>query len=318
MSYSATAADEFDRPRITPAVQWLIAINVAVFFFQITLFDNPQAGVDLREALGFQVQDLPTFWWKAFTYMFVHGGLWHLAVNMLMLWQFGTRVEHRWTPAAFTRYYLLCGLGAWLVHVLLVRDGLLIGASGAVLGVALAYAVNWPNDEVLLFGVVPMKVKWLIAGYAAIDLFAGLGQLNGSTGSGTAHWAHVGGLVTGWLLLRAPTARRLERVRQRVSPVPDLSDEVTPPRAVPRALPRPPREPEIDDVVAKSKAAVARRPATPPPPAPRPPVAARPVVRASDDLDLVLDKISEQGIESLTADERRLLEEMSRRLRETT
>jgi len=310
MSYAATTADEYDRPRMTPAVQWLIAINVAIYFLQMTLVEQPS---DMQQALGFQMQDMPTFWWKAVTYMFVHGGFWHLLGNMYMLWLFGTRVEHRWSWAAFTRYYLLCGLGAWFVQILLVQNGLLIGASGAVYGVMLAYAVNWPNEELLLFGVVPVKVKWLVAGYVAYDLLLGVGQLNGA-GSTVAHWAHVGGLATGLLLLRAPMPRRLDGMRQRVSSTPDTPDTAVPPRAVPRALPRPAREPEIDDVVAKSKAAVARRPA---PPAPRAPAPPRPIVRSGDDLDLLLDKISEHGIESLTQDERQLLEAASRRLRET-
>jgi membrane associated rhomboid family serine protease len=310
MAYSATAVAELDRPRITPAVQWLIAINVAIYFLQATIVD---AG-DMQRALGFQMQDLPTFWWKAFTYMFVHGNLWHLAGNMYMLWLFGTRVEHRWSPAAFTRYYVLCGLGAWFLQVLVFHGGLLIGASGAVFGVMVAYAVNWPTDELALFGVIPIKVKWLVAGYFMYDLLMAMLQEMGGVQTGVAHLAHMGGAVTGWLWLRAPSARRLDRVRQHVSSVPDIPDEATPPRAVPRALPRQQREPEIDDVVAKSKAAIARRPVTPP--APRPPVAAK-LVRSSDDLDLLLDKISEQGIESLTSDERQLLEAASRKLRET-
>jgi membrane associated rhomboid family serine protease len=317
MPYSATAVDEFDRPRMTPAVQWLIALNVAIFFFQSTVVDPG----DMQQALGFQASDVPTYWWKAFTYMFVHGGLWHILGNMYMLWLFGTRVEHRWTPAAFARYYVFCGLGAALVQVLVQvlsgQDGLLIGASGAVYGVMLAYAVNWPHDELLLLGVIPIKVKWLVAGYVAYDFCLGVLQHMGGSGDSTAHAAHLGGLAAGFLLLRAPSPRRLDRVRHRVSPVPDVSDEPTPPRAVPRSLPRQPREPEVDDVVAKSKAAVARRPVTPPPPPTlRPPVALK-AARNGDDLNLLLDKISEHGMESLTADERQTLEAASRRLRET-
>jgi membrane associated rhomboid family serine protease len=312
MSYSAATADDFDRPRITPAVQWLIAINVALFFLQSTVIDAR----DMQWALGFQAADIPRYWWKAVTYMFAHGGFWHLLGNMYMLWLFGTRVEHRWGTAAFARYYLLCGVGAALFQVLFVRSGVLIGASGAVYGAMLAYAVNWPSDELLFFGVVPIKVKWLVSAYFLYDLVLGVSQATGSVGGGTAHLAHIGGLAMGAVLLFGiPSARRLERVRQRVSQTPDVPDGAAPTRAVPRALPRPTREPEVDDVVAKSKAAVARRPA---PPTPRPPAPPRPVVRAGDDLDLLLDKISEHGIESLTMDERQLLEAASRRLRETT
>src|SRR5436853_379249 len=101
--------DEPDYPRITPAVQWLIGASVLVFLLQLTVV-SPS---DMQRLLGFEVRDLPTGWWKAFTYMFVHAGFWHLALNMYMLFAFGPRVEHAWGSGGFVRYYLLCGLGAF-------------------------------------------------------------------------------------------------------------------------------------------------------------------------------------------------------------
>ncbi len=293
-------------PRITPAVRWIIAINVAIFFLQITVFT---AGGAVESALGFAASDFPGHWWKALTYMFVHADVLHLLGNMYMLWLFGTRVEHAWSPAAFVRFYVMCGLGGWLAHVLFVRTGVLVGASGAIYGVMLAFALRWPNEELYLFGVAPVKVKWLVTGYVMVDVV--LAALNGSTGGGTAHLAHLGGLATGWIYLHAQSAQGLDRLRQRVAQVPDVPDET--PRAVPRSLPRPrERGSEIDEIVARSKAAAppVRRPA------PRPvPVPAAPVARPEQQIDLVLDKISRQGLASLTADERRVLEDASRRLR---
>src|SRR5215208_899353 len=301
MSYAIS--EEHDPPRITPAVQWLIGANVLIFFLQLTVVSP----ADMQGALGFEVRDLPGGWWKALSYMFVHGGFLHLAGNMYMLWLFGPRIEHRWSPGAFARFYLLCGLGAWATYLLFSRDGGLIGASGAVYGVMVAYAMMYPDAELYFFPLpLRVKVKWLVAAYVLYDLV--MWQLGQTSTTGTAYLAHVGGALTGWFYMRTRTAPTLDQLRQRISPVPDVPDET--PRAVPRSLPRPrERDSDIDEIVAKSKAVMTKRPA----PLPAPPKPAAP--RRSDELNLVLDKISEHGLDSLTTDERRLLEEMSRRLR---
>ncbi len=297
-----TYSDDTDYPRLTKAVQWLIAINVAIYFLQLTVVGS----ANMLPALGFQARDLSSAWWTILTYMFVHGGLWHLALNMYTLYIFGPRVEHAWSAGEFTRYYVLCGLGGWFFHLLFARESLLIGASAAVLGVTLAYAMRWPDDEVYLFGVVPLKVKWMMVLLVVMNLAGGVM----GSGGGVAYLAHLGGLAAGWLYLRTSTGTGagLEKFKQRVSPIPDLPDET--PRAIPRSLPRA-REKgnEIDEIIARSSAAVARRQSTQAPPM-RPKGEKR-----SSELDLVLDKISQEGMESLTADERRMLEEMSRELR---
>ncbi len=151
-------ADDTDTPRLTKAVQWLIAINLAVYFLQVTVV----GGQNMLPVLGFQAQDLSRAWWTIGTYMFVHGGFWHLALNVYMLYVFGPRVEHAWSATEFTKFYIAAGLGGWLFHLVFARDALLIGSSSAVLGVALAYATQWPDDEVYLFGVLPLRVKWMV------------------------------------------------------------------------------------------------------------------------------------------------------------
>jgi membrane associated rhomboid family serine protease len=299
MSY---LADEHDTPRMTPAVQALIAINVAIAFLQYTVFFE----TGLSEPLGFKKDEFGS-WWTIFTYMFVHAGVIHLALNMYMLWVFGPRVEHVWSAGGFARYYIWCGLGGWLAHILFVpgTGSILVGASAAIYGVMLAYAIRWPEDEVFLFGIVPMKVKWLVTMLVVIGLVAGI--LSSATGGGTGHFAHLGGLAFGWLYLRTPSAQSIGRLRQRVSQVPDAPDEA--PRAIPRALPRSrERGNEIDEIVAKSKAMVTKRQPAPPP-------QARVGDKRAQALNDVLDKISDKGLDSLTGDERRLLEEMSRQLR---
>lgn len=304
--------DEHDPPRITPAVQWLIATCVAIYFLHLTL---PFRAQEVQGALGFQMRDLTRHPWKALTYMFAHGGVMHLAGNALMLWFLGTRLEHAWrheakSPAAgsqsFTYFFLWCGLGGWLAHVLFVRGGLLIGASAAVYGVMFAYARRWPETELLLFFTIPVKIKWLVAAFVAWDLLNGVLFPGGSV----AHLAHVGGFAFAYLWF-LPSREGLDRLRERMTPAADLPDET--PRAIPRPLPRAPRErgSDIEEIIARSKAAVAKRDRREPA---RPPLALVAPSR-KEALDLVLDKISEKGLGSLTSDERRLLEEMSRKLR---
>jgi membrane associated rhomboid family serine protease len=290
-------------PRITPVVQWLIAINVAIYFIQLTVL-KPS---DVEFALGFQTKNLGHQWWTIGTYMFVHGGFWHLALNMYSLWLFGPRVEWKWGSREFLRFYLFCGLGGWFAHLAFVPgDSLLIGASAAVFGVMLAYASLWPDEQLFIFGVVPTTVRWLVIFVGVLNIVTGIAT-SGAPG-GMAYFAHAGGLAAGWLYLRMTAAVNLNRLRQGVSQVPDEPDDV-PPRAVPRTLPRTrARERDnIDDVVARSNAVAAKSVATPR------------VVRGPQTdltaLDQLLDKISAHGLESLTPDERRLLSEESKRRR---
>lgn len=302
---AVTFSDDVEAPRLTRAVQWLIAINVAVYFVQLTVVGD----TNMLPALGFQAHRLSSAWWTIVTYMFVHAGFWHLALNMFMLYSFGPRIEHRWSAAEFTRFFILCGLGGWLFHLVFARDTLVVGASAAVFGVMVAYAHYWPDDEVLVFGVLPMKVKWMVAVLVGLNLISGMATAGG--GAGVAYLAHLGGAAAAWLYLRsASTASRIDRVRQHVSAAPDLPDET--PRAVPRQSPRS-REQRggVDDIVARSSAALRRRETAPESPRPRVP---EPATRTGD-LDAVLDKISRTGMESLTSSERRLLEDRSRELR---
>lgn len=294
--------DERDTPRMTPAVQWLLAANVLVYFLQLTIV--PDAA--MMRTLGFSYAGLTERPWTIVTYMFVHGGFWHLALNMYGLWLFGTRVEHAWSSAAFTRFYLLCGLGAWLAELVFFRDGLLLGASGAVFGVMVAYAMRWPDDELLLYFVIPIRIKWAVVLFAGLSLAMGIG----SAGGGVAHFAHLGGMATAYIYLRwMQGAPSLDALRGRMSQAPDIADDEPPPRAIPRPRPRErERMPESDEVVARSNALTARRPA-------RAALGPRPEYTA-EQLDAVLDKISSEGLGSLTSDERKMLEEASKRLRD--
>jgi len=305
MSY--VTYDDYDAPRGPSAVLWLIGLNVAVYFVQATLVGD----ANMAQWFGYTPGDVAArSVWTLLTYMFVHGGLLHLGLNLWTLWLFGPRVEQAWGARAFTWFYLWCGLGGWAFHYMFQRgEGILIGASAAILGVAVAYASRWPDDEVLFFGIVPMKVRFLVAFMALINI--AMVALDNGQGGGTAYAAHIGGMVAGWVYLRLPTAGSIGRFRDGISPAPDYGDET--PRAVPRSSR--PRERDIDDVVAQSRAAMSRKPA-PAPAAPvvRPAASSAPAASA---LDAVLDKIAASGMESLTSAERAVLEEWSQRLRET-
>jgi len=300
--------DEFEPSRSTPAVYWLIGLCVAVFFVQQTLVGD----ANMANALGYSPGDIAAHsLWTVVTYMFVHGGLMHLVLNMWTLWLFGPRVERAWGSSTFTWFYLWCGLGGWAFHYMFERQGAaLIGASAAILGVAVAYASRWPDDEVLFFGIVPMKVRWLVVFMAIINVaFAVMDQ---GSADGTAYFAHIGGILAALIYLRTPNAQSLDRFRRRIAAAPDYGDET--PRPVPKNSSRP-RDRDVDDIVAQSKAAVARvRPAQQPATVATAMVASAPP--PSTALDAVLDKIAAEGLTSLTTAEKLLLDEWSKRLRE--
>ena len=293
--------DTQDSPRMTRAVQWLLALNIAVYFMQLTLF-GPES---VFSALALNPARFPGAWWTIVTYMFVHAWLAHLAFNLFTLWMFGPRLEKVWGTRTFVQFYLWCGLGGGIVHLLFAQSSAVVGASGAISGVLVAYALRWPDDEVYLFGVIPMKSRWLIAAMIGMNVIFAL-----SPGSGIDWTAHIGGMGFGWLFLKLYSLGGLDRVRGWVSSVPDESEDM--PRAVPRTRPSMrDRSRGVDEVVARSNAVVLRE-GKPLAHVPKQETAKEHAAR----VNRVLDKISQQGIESLTNDERRLLEDLSRKLRD--
>ena len=289
---------------MTPAVQALIAINIAMVFLQRTVVSG------LPSVLAYQGEPLRA-WWTPLTYMFVHAGLLHLAVNMYMLWIFGPRVEHVWGTKRFTWFYIWCGLGGVLAHALFGPAGSgLVGASAAVYGVMFAFAWQWPREEIYLFGVLPMRVPMLVGLLAAINLLQGVLSA-GSVGGGVGYFAHLGGFAFAFLYLHAPSPGSIERLRQHVSSVPDGSES---PRAIPPRTARSrTRVDEVDEIVAKSKAIVGKQKQQRQPARgtlPRVPTDPKPT-----EVDRLLDKISAEGMASLTDEEREILSEFSRRLR---
>ena len=296
MPWSATE----ERPSITPLVQALIATNIVVLFVQWTLLGDS----DTVRWFGYTNGALLSQWWTLGSYMFVHGGLLHLALNMYSLWLFGPRLEAELGAPRFAALYAWSGLGGVALHAVFGGAGFLIGASGAVFGVMLAYALLWPDDEVLFFGVLPLRVMTLVLLLGGVNLLQGMA----TAGSGVAHFAHLGGFLFAWLFMRAPSALGLDRARQQVASIPSED-------ARPRAIQRParPRErlDEADEIVAKSRAATSSIVQQ------HPPVRTAPA-RAADpqaEVDRVLDKISSSGMSSLSRQERAVLDAYSARLK---
>ncbi|MCU0820939.1 MAG: rhomboid family intramembrane serine protease [Spirochaetes bacterium] len=146
--------------------------------------------------------------WQPFTYMFIHGGWMHIIFNLIALWMFAGELEQMWGSRAFLRYYLFSGLGAGFFIIIMNfivynRYGyapVTIGASGAIYGILLAYGITWPNREVLLYFVLPVKIKYLIIAFGLMEFFGTLSSAVGSGGN-ISHIGHLGGLISGYIYI---------------------------------------------------------------------------------------------------------------------
>jgi len=263
----------------TPMVKRLLIANVVVFGLQLVLGDF------MLDWFAFQPRQLVFRPWGPFTYMFLHGDLMHLFGNMLFLFFFGPPLEARWGEKEFLQYYVVCGLGGVALSFVFMPASI-VGASAAVYGVMLAFAMNWPNAPIYIFGIFPVPAKYLVAFFGVVAL---LGATGSAQGSNVAHFAHLGGLVAGYLYMKADFrtgkvfegVQRAARKKRRLAIVPG-------------------EEPEEEH-------ATGRRPR------------AREKVRESealyDQVDAVLDKISAEGMSSLTPAELKLLDEVSKKHR---
>ena len=194
---------------MTPVVQMLLIANVLAFLAEMGTGGSLVQWFALWPPGLLTPANAPSFYpWQMFTYAFLHGGVLHLALNMYALWMFGSRLEAVWGPRRFAFYYFTCVLGAAVLQTVVSEWSLysgapaypVIGASGGVFGLLLAYGLMFPNTVLmLLFPPIPVKAKWYAFGYGVVELFAGV---SGSM-SGVAHFAHLGGMLAGWLLLRA-------------------------------------------------------------------------------------------------------------------
>jgi len=211
---------------IPPVIKNLIIINVLVFLAQQTL----GRGVELQMLNLFALHDVHSVFFRPHqlvTYLFLHGGWDHIFFNMLALWMFGAILENYWGAKRFLIFYMVSGIGAGIAHLAVLyaemgpvmetfhllpieqQQDLLnspefrineatLGASGAVFGCLAAFGYLFPNSLIYLYFFVPIKAKWMVLGYAAIELFSGI---RSSAGDNVAHWAHLGGGLVGLLLV---------------------------------------------------------------------------------------------------------------------
>lgn len=218
---------QFTRPnRFPPVVKNLLIINTLVFVAQLIFGkNNPNAIENL-----FALHDVHSVFFKPhqlITHMFMHGSFEHLFFNMFALWMFGSLLENHWGGKRFFQFYMLCGLGAALLHLgvlylemkpvmeifkqlpaeeqlNLVRSPMFkvnvatLGASGAIFGCLAAFGYLFPNSMIYLYFMIPMKAKWFVILYAALELWMGF---RNSAGDSVAHFAHLGGAITGFLIV---------------------------------------------------------------------------------------------------------------------
>ena len=216
---------------IPPVIKNLIIINVVVFLIQWTFENRGSSWMNDFFAL----HDIRSSFFKPHqivTYMFLHGGFWHIFWNMLILWMFGSILENYWGPKRFLTFYIVCGIGAALLHLLVIYQELTpaydvlkslpihdqmilrsspgaslggyninestLGASGAIFGCMVAFGLLFPNSLIYIYALIPIKAKWAVLAYVVYELFLGV---QNNAGDNVAHWAHLGGGLVGLLLV---------------------------------------------------------------------------------------------------------------------
>lgn len=192
---------------VPPVVKLLLVVNGIMFLLELSFGNSLITGLALwpwnstsRTIIGAAQPHFQLY--QLLTYAFLHGGMMHLLLNMYALWLFGSRMENVWGSKAFAVYYFVCVLGAGFVQLFVstLSGGYYptIGASGGVFGLLLAFGMTFPREVlVLVFPPVAMQAKWFVTIYGAIELWSGIT----GTQAGVAHFAHLGGMLFGFLLI---------------------------------------------------------------------------------------------------------------------
>jgi len=188
------------KPRLfTNAIKVLISINFVIFILQT---------LSKSETLFFPLFGLvpKLVWsekmiWQPFTYLFFHGGIWHVLINMFVLWMFGSELERLWGKNHFLKFYFITGVGSGLVTMLVNVQSItpVVGASGAVYGVLLAYGLTYPNRTVYLYGIIPIKSLWFVLGIGFIAFMSSFDNM-----SQVSHVTHLSGMLIGYFMLKKP------------------------------------------------------------------------------------------------------------------
>jgi membrane associated rhomboid family serine protease len=265
---------------LTRWVRRLLVANGVVYLLQLTVFTSPW----FVETFGFKPSAALEHPWSLFSYAFLHGNFLHIFFNMLALFMFGPLVEDRLGSARFARLYAISALGGAALSLALLPlagDAVIIGASAAVFGVMLAFVFEWPDAPIFVFPLpVPVKAKWLVIFFAVANLVPVIGQWN----DGVAHLAHLGGFAAAFLYLRGGALLGGARRRTAIAPTTAVLVHPSAEQTGRRAAPFGGRQRDAD-------------------------------AKVLDEVDRVLDKISAGGLSSLTPEERRFLDEMSKRFK---
>lgn len=183
---------------LPPAIKNLLFANGVVYLMLVL---NRGLGNFLLNTFAFVPQDvLGSFKiWQFVSYMFLHdpSGFMHILFNMLFLWMFGAELEREWGTREFLKYYFITGIGAAVLYLFFANNPM-IGASGAVYGVMVAYALRYPDREIYIYLLFPLKVKYYVTFLAAISFLSTFGPYN----DGIAHAAHLGGMLIGYVYLK--------------------------------------------------------------------------------------------------------------------
>lgn len=297
-----------------PVIKTLLIINGVVFFIQLIAQNlviggvpgsvlmnqifalNPIGGVSIQGA------ELSFYIWQLITYQFMHGGFFHILINMFILWMFGMELENIWGSKKFLTYYLTCGVGAGIAQLLFPAlmgsmVGPTIGASGAVFGIMIAFALYFPNRYIYIYFLLPVKAKYFIAFLILIE-FMSVGDM-----SFIARFAHIGGALTGFVLVTLDSRTKFNYMNV-VNYFSDLfsksSSKVS--GKTGGGFRRPPRgfttksndveDAEFHEINSKKKDENEV---------------------SQEEIDRILDKISDSGYQNLTEREKRVLFEASKR-----
>ena len=207
-------------PPFTKAVKWLILTNAAVYLL-VTLMKafTPDLAVAFEDAFSLTPLMVMHGWiFQIVTYSFLHAGVLHILFNMLGLWMFGAQLETDWGPKRFLEFYFFCVIGAALTTIAISYTGVggvtprteTLGASGGVLGILMAFGVLYGDREIMLFPIpFSIKAKYFVAGIAFITLVEAISASGAGRGSNVAYFAHLGGLLFGFLYVKFMPKRGL-------------------------------------------------------------------------------------------------------------
>ena len=214
MSYYRYSSSTYHRPSFMggfkffpPVIKTLLISNVAIYFllgfFGLFRYEGMPLSALFSYFLPLYPIEAGFGIWQLITYMFLHGGVMHLFFNMFALWMFGMELENLWGSKKFFWYYMACGIGAGFSNLfiapLFAPVGPTVGASGAVYGVLIAFGMLFPDRPIFIFFLLPIRARYFIILYICLELYAGI---TGTT-DGIAHFAHLGGAAVGFFYLLA-------------------------------------------------------------------------------------------------------------------